>query len=119
MNQVDRLAELLRTLERSLQENGYPHLRLNQQRISKKNMSFSGANGRIWIQPVNGEYDISLSGKALESELTPVLIGLCGRQCDGFKQMNKRLGRTDQPYWRVADFSLVEAAVQSYAKTKR
>ncbi|MGY6214589.1 hypothetical protein ACW73L_05435 [Methylolobus aquaticus] len=119
MNQIDRLAELLKTLERTLHESGCSHLRFNQQRIAKENMSFSGANGRIWIQPVNGGYDISISGKGLTSEVTPALVTLCGRKCDGYKQTNKKLGKAEQPYWRVTDFGVVKAAVELYAKTKK
>ena len=119
MSQIDRLAAQLKSLERELHESGSTHVRLNQQRISRENMSFSGANGRIWIQPANGAYDISLSGRALVNELGPAIQSICGRQCDGYKQTNRRLGKADQPYWRVADFALVKAAAHLYAKTRK
>ena len=118
MSQIDRLAEQLKRLEQELHECGNPQIRFNQQKIARQNMSFSGANGRIWIQPANGGYDISLSGTALTTELGPVLQSIYGRKCDGHKQTNRKLGRTDQPYWRVPDFSLVKAAVYLYAKTR-
>ena len=117
MNAIDLLAIQLKRLETALHESGKTHLKFNQQRIARENMSFSGANGRLWIQPVAGSYDVSLSGKALTAEMSPEMRSICGHECNGYKQTNKRLGKRDQPYWRVEDFALVRAAVERYSKT--
>ena len=82
-------------------------------------MSFSGGNGRIWIQPVSGSYDVSLSGKSLTAELQPQLESLFGAVCKGHKQPNERTGKLEQPYWRTENLSLVEKAVHLYSKTRK
>ncbi len=118
MNATDQLAIQLKRLEAELHEAGKTHIKLNQQSVKKENMSFSGGNGRIWIQPVAGYYDISLSRKALVAELSSDMRSICGCDCAGYKQTNKKLGKKDQPYWRVIDFKLVRAAVERYSKTR-
>jgi hypothetical protein len=118
VNQTERLAAQLKTLESELHTKGIAHIKFNQQKVAKDNMSFSGASGRIWIQPVAGGYDISLSGKALTAEMSSDMQALCGASCNGYKQTNKRLGKMDQPYWRVDEFRIVKAAVERYAKTR-
>jgi hypothetical protein len=47
----------------------------------------------------------------------PFMRDLCGRECDGYKQTNARLGKKDNPFWRVNDFELVKKAVFRYAST--
>jgi hypothetical protein len=119
MNRTDILLAQLRTLEAEINAAGPFVLKLNQQKVTKENMSFSGGNGRIALQPCSDGYDISLSGKSLEAEMTPFMEHLCGRACDGFKQTNKSIGKADQPFWRVKDFQFVVQAVNYYAKTRK
>lgn len=76
-------------------------------------MSFIGGNGRIGIQPFHSEYDVSLSGKSVEKQMYKFMCDLCGKNPNGYKQTKSR-----QPFWRVADFKLVEKAVYHYAKTR-
>lgn len=80
-------------------------------------MSFSGCNGRLWIQPFHEEYDVSLSGASLEKELTDEFNGLFNKKFDGYKQTNSNEETYRQPYWRTSDFSLVIAATKKYAQT--
>ncbi len=119
MRATELLESQLRGLEAELHSNGQQHIRFNQQDVTKENMSFSGANGRIYIQPAPGGYDISLSGQSLTAEMTSLMRGICGKPSDGYKQTNQRIGKQVQPYWRVHDFSLVREAVALYAKTLR
>lgn len=118
MNAIERLAAHLKHLDSELHDAGKIHIRFNQQRVSKGNMSFSGGNGRIWMQPVANHYDLSLSGKALIAEMSSDMNLICGRACIGYKQTNKKLAKQDQPYWRVQDFKLVRAAVDRYSKPR-
>jgi|688.fasta_scaffold236373_2 hypothetical protein len=96
---------------------GNHQLQVHQQRVTKEHLCFMGGNGRIWITPCTAGYDISLSGKSLENQMYPFMRDLCGRECDGYKQTNARLGRKDNPFWRVNDFELVKKAVFRYAST--
>lgn len=94
-------------------------IQFNQQKKSTQNMSFSGCNGRIWIQPFNQAYDVSLSGASLEKELTSEFNKLFNNEFAGYKQSNSNEGVYKQPYWRTSDFALVKAAVLKYAKTTK
>ena len=96
---------------------GYSDIQFNQQPKYTENMSFSGCNGRIWIQPFHEEYDVSLSGALLEKEFTSEFNKLFNKDFDGYKQSNSNKGTYTQPYWRTSDFFLVKAATQKYAKT--
>ncbi len=89
----------------------------NQQSVSKKNMSISGGNGRLWVQPVKDGYHVSLSGKSLVKEMSPFMRDLFKKKHDGFKQPNSKKGRLDQPYWKTDDFEFVVRAVFFYSRT--
>lgn len=93
-------------------------IKFNQQSIVKENMSFTSCNGRIYIQPHQHEYDVSLSGAALEEELRGEFKDLFNKSPDGYKQSNSNTGTYRQAYWRTAEFSLVKTAVERYAKTR-
>ena len=82
-------------------------------------MSFTGGNGRLRVAPTSDAYDVALVGKSLVKQMYGFMRNLCGRDCDDYKQKNERLGKEDNPYWRVRDFSVVRKAVFEYAKTKR
>ena len=118
MNAVEQLAEQLKQLETELHREGKVFIRFNQQPVKKGNMGFSGANGRIWITTVKGCYDVCLSGHSLTRQMSPFMQQLVGRDCDGYKQSNTKIGKFEAPYWRVEDFALVRAAVRHYAKTR-
>jgi hypothetical protein len=45
------------------------NIKFEQQPVKEENMSFTGGNGRICIQPFHSEYDISLSGKSIEKQM--------------------------------------------------
>src|SRR5690606_11307933 len=73
MTTIDRLAAELRNVEASLRGGGKTHIGFHQQRKKRGNMSFTGGNGRICIQPAYDCYDVSLSGKSLTAEMGPVM----------------------------------------------
>jgi hypothetical protein len=118
MTPIVQLEKKLKDLETVLRERGETHIKFDQQPKVKENMYFVGGNGRMYIQPVADCFDISLSGKDLTKNLTGEMEKLCGPR-HGYKQANKKLGKQDQPYWRVIDFNLVKAALDLYAKTKK
>jgi hypothetical protein len=118
MNQVDDLFAKLCALEVEINADS-SLIKLHQQKVKKENMSFTGGHGRIWIQPYADGYDISLSGQSLVSEMSPFMEQLCGRSCNGYKQTNRRIGKTEQPFWRIEKFHLVAQAVRHYAKIQR
>ena len=118
MNQTQLLARQLQRLEEQLNSSGGRGVKFHQQAVKQGNMSFTGGNGRIWISPAPGGFDVALSGKSLRVEMESVMNKLCGKICDGHKQTNRKIGKLDAPYWRVADFKLVESAVTHYAKTR-
>ncbi len=92
---------------------------LGQQKITKGNLYIYGRNGRLFIQPLSEEIDVSLSGISLVEEMYPFMKRLCGRDCDDFKHRNKKNPKSRQPYWRVRDFDLVREAVYRYSKTMK
>ena len=114
---IENLRDRLAALEQEINSSGQYNIQLHQQNVHKHHLSFSGGNGRIWISPKAEGYDISLSGKSLERQMYPFMRDLCGRECDGYKQTNERLGKKDNPFWRVSDFELVKKAVFRYAST--
>lgn len=99
-------------------KNGYEKLKFNQQQIKLGNMSLSGANGRLRITHSSIGYDVSLSGKSLESNLYNSFKDLFGCECHGYKQTNRNTGIITQPFWRTGNFSLVKEAALIYEKTK-
>ena len=116
----DILKSLLEKLVDSINsDQGNLKIRFNQQVKQTKNMSLTGGNGRLYVQPAIDGYDISLSGKSLENEMYGFMRSLCNKDCDGYKQLNKRLGKKDQPFWRVEDFNMVRESAYHYAKTRR
>ena len=73
MNQTDILKNKLLSLKDEVnQAAGKEILSFNQQSKVQENMSYSGCNGRLWIQPSIEGYDISLSGASVEKELTAI-----------------------------------------------
>jgi hypothetical protein len=90
------------------------NIKFEQQPVKEANMSFTGGNGRIRIEPFHSEYDISLYGKSIEKQMYQFMCDLCGKR-EGYKQTKPE---SRQPFWRVTDFKLVEKAVYHYAKTK-
>jgi hypothetical protein len=118
MDAVEQLAEQLKQLETELHQEGKVFISFNQQQVKKGNMSFSGANGRIWITTVQGCYDVCLSGHSLTRQMSPFMRQLVGRDCHGYKQPNARLGQLEAPYWRVENIALVREAVKHYAEAR-
>jgi hypothetical protein len=92
-------------------------LKLGQQLVIKGNIRINGANGTLWVQPSKFGFDISLSGRSLEEQMSSFMEELFSKKCDGYKQRNKRLGKKDTPFWCTDDFENVVKAVFQYAKT--
>ena len=90
-------------------------VKFNQQKVIARNMSISGANGRIYINPVGSEYDVSLLRKSLEKNAGKSLEELFNKSHDGYKHAAKEY----QPYWRTDNFELVKKAVYIYSKTTK
>ena len=111
-------AQLISLLNEINTKNGNEKLKFNQQKVELGNMSLSGANGRLRVTPSNIGYDVSLSGKSLESNLYNRFKELFGCECHGYKQTNRHTGIITQPFWRTDNFSLVREAALIYAKTK-
>lgn len=98
-------------------ELGYQKITFNEQNVKKGNISLSGANGRLYVQPKQGVYyDVSLSGQSLEKELTKKIRELFDGKPYGYKQTKPN---TTQPYWRTENFSLVKKAIRLYVKTEK
>ncbi len=117
MHPTDILKNKLIALVEEINNNTKTTISFNQQSKKKENMSLSGGNGRMWIQPSPEGYDISLSGISLEKNLTPYMEKLFGKPCDGYKQTNNNIGIIRQPYWRTDSFKLVSQAAYEYSKT--
>lgn len=94
-------------------------IKFNRQLKQTKNMSLSGANGRLYVQPSLTGYDISLAGQSIQELMYPFMRDLCGKECDGYKQLNSKLGKKNNPFWRVVDFALVKKAAYHYAATSK
>ncbi|GGB01009.1 hypothetical protein [Agarivorans gilvus] len=116
MNKVEVVYSLLEKVVSELNRQAVV-ITLNQQVKTKKHMSLSGANGRLWISPSQYGYDVSLSGLSLEKQLEPTLTSYFGRECDGYKQLNGNKGFKRQPFWRTDNFRDVEVVCEMYAKT--
>ena len=112
----DQLEELVDSINSRLSST---RIEFNQQPKTKGNMSITGCNGRMFVQPSVEGYDVSLSGKSLENEMHDFLCKLFGKECDGYKQTNTRLGKKSQPFWRVSDFQQVVEAVYRYTMSHR
>lgn len=110
-------SQILNLVDEINESIGIKKIAFNQQAKKKENMSLTGANGRLWIQPTTDGYDVSLSGKSLENEMTPFLTKLFNRREDGYKQSNASQGKLDQPYWRTSDFGLVRQTAIRYAQS--
>ncbi len=119
MKQVEILYSLLDKIVSDLNASPTFQLTLHQQDVVKKHMSVSGANGRLWVSPSKGGYDISLSGLSLENALTGALISYFGREADGYKQKNSNKGFNRQPFWRTRDFNDVKIVCEMYARTEK
>ncbi|ELA7884164.1 histidine kinase [Vibrio parahaemolyticus] len=117
MKEVEILYSLLAKEVESLNSKLNKTLALNQQDKVKKHISLSGANGRLWVSPSTGGYDVSISGASLERTLLPVLTAHFKRRPDGYKQKNSNKGFLRQPYWRTNNFGDVQYACELYANT--
>lgn len=117
MNQTEILYQSLQKVVWELNDRLALDITLNQQDIIKKNISLSGCNGRLWVYPVAGAYDVSLSGLSLESELSPRLKEYFGCEPQGYKQANANKGFKKQPYWRTTNLNDVAIICEMYAKT--
>ncbi|MEZ8820350.1 MULTISPECIES: histidine kinase [unclassified Vibrio] len=117
MNQVEVLYALMNRIVSDLNKRLPVSLVLHQQQITTKNISLSGANGRVWVSPCQGGYDISISGISLENDMTARLTSYFGRNPDGYKQRNATRGFERQPFWRTSNFLNVEVVCEMYAKT--
>jgi hypothetical protein len=91
-------------------------LAFHQQRVATGNMSvnLTHGTGRIYVQPCTSGCDISLSGKVIEGEMYPFMRDLFGKECDGFKQRNRNIGKEEVPFWRTQDFDKIEKAIHFY-----
>ena len=118
MSKTEVLKSKLVDLVTELNDSNDLNLKFNQQVKTIENMSISGANGRLYINPSSVGYDVSLSGKSLEKNLHGLFKELFNEDCTGFKQSNKNTGIITQPFWRTDNFSLVKKAVLLYSKTK-
>jgi hypothetical protein len=112
MKNTEALKNKLLQLQSEVNANPLHNIEFKQQKKDKKNMSFVGGNGRIYIQPFHSEYDISLSGISIEKQMYQFMCDLCGKR-EGYKHKPR------QAFWRVTDFKLVEKAVYHYAKTQK
>ncbi|MGV0035200.1 MAG: hypothetical protein ACNYPE_09610 [Candidatus Azotimanducaceae bacterium WSBS_2022_MAG_OTU7] len=97
--------------------NSSSRVEFKQQRKTTANMSVTGGNGRIYIQPSSIGYDVSLSGQSLERQMCSYMINLFGKNCDGYKQRNATQGFKRQPFWRTDDLSKVRKAIFHYASS--
>jgi hypothetical protein len=118
METTEILKARLLKLEAKINEDGRNKIQYHEQHEDKKNMSFTGGNGRLYVTPSSEGYDISLSGKLLQSQMYPFMRDLCGKECDGYKQTNQKIGKQDVLFWRIEDFALVVKAVRHYSKTE-
>jgi len=119
MHPTDILKNKLTSLVEEVNQSKANHsIKFNQQAKKKENMSLSGANGHMWIQPSSEGYDVSLSGQSLEINLSPAMEKLFSKPCDGYKQTNNDTGKITQPFWRTDSFKLVTQAAYKYAKTE-
>jgi hypothetical protein len=116
MNYTESLKKKLLLLADEVNAKTGGNIKFNQQKVTKENMSFSGANGRIRIQPFHGQYDICLSGQSIEKQMCGFMCDICGKDNDGYKQTKPE---PHAPFWRVSDFKLVEKATYYYAKTRK
>ena len=91
------------------------NLEFHQQNVTKKHMCIKGCNGSIWIQPTLNGYDISLSGISLEKEMYGFMKELYEKECDGYKQLNKRIDQKKAPFWKVSNYEMMVKAVYRYA----
>ncbi|WP_076792237.1 hypothetical protein [Chlorobium sp. KB01] len=107
---VDATKERLEELVEEINLLSPLKFRFHQQAKVKRNMAIKGANGTLYIHPTKTAYNICLYGKTLEPEMSPFMISLCGKECNGYAQSNKR-----EPFWCVDDFRIVRAAVFRYA----
>lgn len=113
---VDEVKKQLIALEAEVNsqfDSGFVRIEFEQQSEIKKNMSFTGGNGRIYVKPFTRlkKYEIALAGTAIE--MYPFMRDLCGAEC---ASENHRGKTHPEPYWRVDDFEIVKKAVYQYAR---
>jgi len=120
MHPTDILKNKLTSLVEEVNQSKANHsIKFNQQAKKKENMSLSGANGHMWIQPSSEGYDVSLSGQSLEINLSPAMEKLFSKPCDGYKQTNNDTGKITQPFWRTDSFKLVTQAAYKFQREYR
>ncbi|OCH23938.1 hypothetical protein [Aliivibrio sp. 1S128] len=119
MSETDNVYRLLKSIVERLNTSSGTAIVLNQQLVTKSNMSLSGANGRLWISPALDGFDLSISGLSLEKELSPKLEKYFNRLPDGHKQKNSNKGFLKQPFWRVNTSKEVEDVCIMYSATMK
>ncbi len=117
MNTATLKAQLQKLVDIVNVSSPFYEIKFYQQKIEKRNMSISGGNGRLWVQPAKDGYYISLSGRSLVKEMSPFMREIFEKKHDGYKQPNSKTGRLDQPYWKTDNFELVVRAVFYYSRT--
>lgn len=117
-DRVDNVKARLNWLVSQLNRAGGCHMQLHQQRVTLKHISLTGGNGRMYVVPTADAFDVVLSGASLTQELSPFMTELTGKPCTNYKQRNSKKHQRREPFWRLADFALVEIAVTQYSKTQ-
>lgn len=116
MSKEDLLKSRLVALVEEINAQGSDYkVKFNQQKVNTYNMSISGANGRMYINPLSDGYDVSLLGESLVEVVYAKIQELFGKPHCGYKHKGKEY----QPYWRTDNFELVKQAVYIYAKTTK
>jgi hypothetical protein len=117
MRNIETLKSQLKVLVDEVNSSlGHSKLTFHQQKIRKINMSVTGGNGRLCINPTSDGYKIGLSGIPLTNEMYGFMCQLTGKSKHDiyeFPALEKL------PKWRVDDFSLIKKAVHQYAKTNK
>jgi hypothetical protein len=93
MNATEILEIRLHRLEAEVNAAGRNKIQFCQERVQRNSMSFIGGNGLLYVTLSFYEFDISLSGKSLQTQMYPFMRDLCGKECDGYKQTKKLSGR--------------------------
>ena len=117
MNTATLKAQLQKLVDIVNVSSPFYEIEFYQQKMEKRNMSISGGNGRLWVQPAKHGYYVSLSGRSLVKEMSPFMREIFKKKHDGYKQPNSKTGRLDQPYWKTDNFELVVRAAFYYSRT--
>lgn len=117
-DRVENLKARLAGVASRLNAAGGCHLQLHQQIVTRKHLSLTGGNGRMYVVPTADAFDIVLSGISLTQQLTPVMTRICNQPCAGYKQRNAKKQQVREPFWRVEDFAIVEEAITAYSMSQ-